>query len=251
MADWLLFLAAFVAGFIDSIVGGGGLIQLPALLIACPQLPLPLILGTNKFSSMAGTATAVWRYQRSLRFDLSCYVPAIVLALAGSALGAVLATRFDSGFMRPLILALLILVWLLFFFKPEFGSSGVREVAVRSRVIRSSILALVIGLYDGFFGPGTGTWFIIGGIAWLGLGFLQASALSKVLNLATNCAALFSFAAAGMVDWKLGGTLALCNISGSLLGARVALTKGNRVVRMFFLVVVAGLIVKLAADLFR
>lgn len=245
----LLFLAAFIAGFVDSIVGGGGLIQLPALLIAFPTTPLPLILGTNKFAAMSGTAVAVWRYQRSLRFDLSDYLPAITAALLGACGGAVLATRFDSSFMKPLVLVMLVGVWILFFLKPDFGSIPVPAVKPRERLMRSSLLAFVIGVYDGFFGPGTGTWLIIGGVTWLGLNFLNASALAKVLNLATNFSALVSFAIAGAVDWKLGAVLAICNIAGSLIGARLALTKGNRFVRVFFLFVVAVLIAKLGGDL--
>ena len=144
---------------------------------------------------------------------------------------------------------MLIAVWILFFLKPEFGNASTRKVGQSQRIFRASVLALIIGLYDGFFGPGTGTWLIIGGVTWLGLNFLQASALAKVLNLSTNFAALVSFAVAGMVDWKLGGLLALCNIAGSLLGSKLALSKGNRFVRVFFLIVVAGLIAKLGADL--
>lgn len=251
MSEALLLLAAFTAGFIDSIVGGGGLIQLPALLIAFPATPLPLILGTNKFAAMSGTAVAVWRYQKSLRFELSNYLPALAAAMIGAGGGAALATIFDASFMKPLVLVMLVGVWILFFVKPEFGNITVAAVSPQQRRFRSSFLALSIGLYDGFFGPGTGTWLIIGGVTWLGLNFLHASALAKGLNLATNFAALVSFAVAGVVDWRLGGVLALCNILGSLVGTRLALSKGNRFVRVFFLLVVAALILKLGADLIQ
>jgi uncharacterized protein len=240
-----LLVAGFIAGFVDAIVGGGGLVQLPAFLIAFPNLPLTTILGTNKLASMCGTAVAVWKYQRSIRFNLRIYICAIICALLGSFAGASLTSIFDPSFLRPFVIVLLILAWLFFYFRPDLGNSPERLIADRVKTWRAALIGLSIGIYDGFFGPGTGTLFIIASVSLLGLPFLSASALAKVLNLATNFAALISFASIGAVDWKLGGMVAVSNVLGSYVGAKLALTKGSKFVRIVFLVVVAGLIVKL------
>ena len=248
--EWLIFPAAFLAGLVDAIVGGGGLIQLPALLIAYPSMPLSTVLGTNKLANMCGTAAAVWKYQRSLRFDLRVFIPAIFAALIGSYGGARLTTLCSPDFLRPSVLFLLIVVWLIFFFRPAMGAEVAQEMSQEKRRWRAFAIGLLIGIYDGFFGPGTGTWFIIAGISLLGLSFLQSSALAKVPNLTTNLSALVAFAAMNSIDWQLGLLVAFFNLSGSLVGSHLALSKGNKFVRIFFLIIVAGLIVKLGSDFF-
>jgi uncharacterized membrane protein YfcA len=241
-----LFAIAFLAGFIDAVVGGGGLIQLPAMMIALPHLPLQLILGTNKVAAVCGTLCAVWRYQKSLQLDLRPYIPAIAAAFIGSFVGAVATSYISPQFMKPLVLWLLIAVWIFFLIKPNFGSAQARVVAPQRIIIFASLLGLLVGFYDGFFGPGTGTWFIVGGISLLGLNFLQASALAKILNVATNVAAIVSFARIGAIDWKIAILLGIANVAGSLLGARLAIRKGSKFVRVFFLIIVGCMIIKLA-----
>lgn len=247
---FFLCIAGFIAGFIDSIVGGGGLIQLPALLVALPQSPVPVLLGTNKLASMAGTTVAMIRFQRAVKFELRQYLPAIAAAFIGSAIGAYLATQFSSHQIKPVIFVLLIAVCVFFLVRPEFGSSEMREIPLRTRVRRATCLAACIGMYDGFFGPGTGTWLIVGGVTILGLNFIRASAFAKIINLATNLAAFTTFAAANAVDWKVGMPLACCSIAGSAIGARFAISKGDTFVRKVFFCVVGALIVKLGMDIF-
>lgn len=241
-----LLAAAFLAGFIDAIVGGGGLIQLPAMMIMLPNLPLQLILGTNKVASACGTLCAVWRYQKSLKINVRPYIPAIIAAFIGSFFGAAATSYLSPHFMKPMVLWLLIGVWLFFLIKPNFGSAQARVVSPKRIVFIAAFLGFTIGFYDGFFGPGTGTWFLVAGISLLGLNFLNASAFAKILNLSTNVAAIISFASIGAVDWKLGLLLGLANIAGSLLGARLAIKKGSGFVRVFFLLVVGAMIIKLA-----
>ncbi len=245
----LLVVVAFAAGWIDAVVGGGGLIQLPALLIGLPAgTPPAAILGTNKLSSMWGTGTSALTYARRVRPDPRTVLPLVVGAALGSAGGAQLAKLLPKDAFTPIVLVALVGVGLYTWRRPELGLvSAVRHTG-RAHYGRTAVIGLVIGAYDGFLGPGTGSFFVIALVGVLGYGFLEASAKAKIANLVTNLAALAVFAAHGTVLWGLGLAMGAANLVGGYLGARTAIARGNAFVRRVFLVVLAALALKLAYD---
>ena len=251
-AHWL-FLggAAFFAGRVDAVVGGGGLVQIPVLFSALPaDTPIATIFGTNKLASFAGTGSAVWRYARRVAIPWRVVLPATILALAGAWIGAALVAWLPRDWMRPLVLALMIGAAAHTFMNKTFGHVETRELAPRDRW-RGGLLGLVIGLYDGFFGPGTGSFLLFAFVRLFGMDFLRASASAKVVNCATNIAAIGFFASHGPLLWGTGIGMAACNLTGAQLGSALALRHGSGFVRKAFLVVVVVLIAKLAFDLLR
>lgn len=248
----LLVAVAFIAGWVDAVVGGGGLIQLPALLIGLPPGTAPAaVLGTNKLSSMWGTATSAVTYARRVRPDRRTVLPLVVGAAAGSVAGAQLAKLLPEKAFTPIVLAALVGVGLYTWRRPDLGLvSAVRHTG-GAHSGRTVLIGLVVGAYDGFLGPGTGSFFVIALVGVLGYGFLEASAKAKIANLVTNVAALVVFAAHGTLLWGLGLAMGAANLLGGYLGARTAIARGNRFVRQVFLVVVAALALKLAYDLVR
>lgn len=240
---------AFLAGALDAMVGGGGLIQLPAtVLLLPPGMPAVVALGTSKLASLCGTAVAAVTYYRRMPPDPAVVTPLTTAAFAGSYLGARLATAMPSESLEPVIMLLLIAVAVFTWRRPEVGSTSRARLASRAQLVAAAVLGAAIGAYDGFFGPGTGTFLILGLITVVGLDFLQASAAAKIANTATNLAALLVFAAAGAVLWPEGAVMAAANVGGSVVGARVALRYGNRLVRTIFLAVVTALIARLGFD---
>ena len=249
--DWrgalLLVLAAFAAGWIDAVVGGGGLLQLPALLLV-PGITPVQALATNKLASVFGTATSSLSYYRSVRPSLRTALPMAGIALLAAVGGASLAANLPAEVFKPVIMVALIAVALITIFKPSLGAvtrlkySGVKHVAL------AGVAGAGIGFYDGLIGPGTGTFLVIALVALLGYDFLMASAQAKIVNFATNLGALLLFIPLGAVLWPLGLIMGLANVAGSLLGARMAIARGARFVRVLFLVVVAALVVKLGFD---
>ncbi|WP_018350274.1 sulfite exporter TauE/SafE family protein [Longispora albida] len=242
----ILLIAAGAAGWVDAVVGGGGLLQLPALLLAAPGMPVATALGTNKMSSIAGTVTAAVTYLRSTKVDKRVVWPAAALAVAGSAAGAALAGAMSSGALRPIILAALIAVAVFVTFKPNVGLvvRPERDTPTR-RILAIAVAGLAIATYDGLVGPGTGTFLIIAFTTILGTDFLQGSAMAKVINAGTNLGALLVFVPQGHVDWKLGLGMAACNVIGARLGARTAIRRGAGFVRIVLMVVVGALVLKL------
>jgi uncharacterized membrane protein YfcA len=240
---WLLCIA-FVAGLVDAAVGGGGLIQLPGLFATLPQQAPAVLLGTNKFSAMAGTGASAWRYARNVRY-------ATAAAFAFSFLGATAVSLLPKQAVRPLILALLIAMLVYTLIKKDFGALhrprhiGRRELAI------ALAMGAAIGFYDGFFGPGTGSFLIFLFIRFFGLDFLRASAASKVVNLATNLAALCFFVPSGQVLLAVAVPMAVANIAGAVAGTRLALRGGTPLIRQLFLVLVVVLIGKMGWDLLR
>ena len=250
-----LVVAAGLAGWVDAVSGGGGLVQLPALLVGLPGAPPATVLGTNKLSSIIGTSAAAITYRRAAVTDIATALPMALAAFVGSACGAVIATHLPGTFFRPLALVLLVVVggWTLV--RPALGEDqDLRwhgtDAHARHRVAAVTMGA-TIGLYDGVFGPGTGTFLVFGLVALLGYSFLNASAIAKVVNVSTNLAALIVFAASGHILWALGLTMGVANLAGGVIGARTAVRKGSGFVRVVFLAVVAALLVKLAYDLVR
>jgi uncharacterized membrane protein YfcA len=242
--------AAFLAGFIDSVVGGGGLIQLPALLILLPHAtPVPDILGTNKFVGITGTAAAAWNYRRHLKMEWRAVLPAAAAGLVLSVGGALSVSHLNPAVLRPMILMLLTAVAMYTFWRKDFGTLHAPRLAPGTRTWLSALMGGVVGFYDGFFGPGTGSFLIFGFIGIFGFDFLAASAGAKIVNTATNFSTVAYFAGTGHVLYRLALPMAVCNVLGSLTGTRLAILRGSRFVRVFFLVVVSAIICKLAYDL--
>lgn len=241
--------AAAGAGGVDAVVGGGGLIQLPALLLAYPASPAAAALGTNKLAAISGTSTAAVTYLRRTRVDRRVVVPAAALAVAFAGCGAVLASRLPTSVFRPIVMLLLICVAAFVVFRPTFGAldAGL-EVSRRRRLTTTLIAGMGIGFYDGVFGPGTGTFLIICFAIGIGTEFLAGSAMAKVVNAGTNFGALLIFATEGHVMWTLGLGMGACNIIGARVGARLALKRGAGFVRAVLLVVVAAMVVKMGFD---
>ena len=243
----ILALAAFGAGFVDSIVGGGGFVQLPALLIVLPQMPVMSLLGTNKLVSFSGTFVAMIRYSKHVKFNLKTLIPCGVFAFIFSFLGSYLVTLIPNNFLRPLIMVALIFMFLYSVRQRHFGMEG-REEQHKENLILSILIGTFIGFYDGFIGPGTGSFLIIAFVSLYQLTFVQASAYSKVINLTTNLASIILFVSKGAFLWKLAIPMAFMNILGSLLGVRLALLKGNNFVRILFRVVVLLTILRFGYD---
>lgn len=245
-----LLVASFFAGFIDSIAGGGGLIQLPALLIGLPKSDTAEVLGTNKLSAVFGTTTAAALYRKQIKPDPKVLIAMGVPAFVGSAGGAVLASRIPTSSMRPMVLVLLIVVAIYTWFKPDLGKFENLRHQPKRRVQIAAIAGVIIGFYDGIFGPGTGSFLMLILVASLGYAFITASAIAKVVNVATNVGAIMVFGINGAVIWQIGIVLGVANISGAVIGARLAIKGGSTLVRKVFLIVTVALIVKVGIATF-
>jgi len=241
----LLVLAALAAGFVDAVVGGGGLIQLPALLIGLPGASVVQIAATNKLASFCGTSISAATYFRRIRPDPRTFLPLMVAAFVGSFGGALVASLMPRSAFDPIILVALVLVGSYVWFKPSVGSLTQLRFSGGKHLSAVLMSGLAVGFYDGAIGPGTGSFFVFALVGLLGYNFLEASAKAKLANWATNLAALVVFIPQGAVMWQLALLMAAANITGGYLGARVAMARGARFVRMFFLVVVAALVVRL------
>ena len=240
---------SFLAGFIDSVVGGGGLVQLPALLILLPGVPIPTIFGTNKISSLAGTSVAASQYARRSLVQWHVIAPAAGAAFVFSFLGSMAVAHANPAFLRPVILVLLIATAAYVYFVRNAGLvHQPRHSHVRGRWL-AVLTGAALGFYDGFFGPGTGSFLIFIFIGMFGFDFLFASASAKVINCGTNLASVIYFAGTGHILYRLAVPMAAFNILGSITGTRLAILKGSSFVRRFFLVVVLALIAKLGYDL--
>ena len=248
----LLILAALGAGWIDAVVGGGGLIQLPALLLGLPAATPPAeVLGTNKVSSVWGTATSSITYAITIKPDWRTVVPLVVAAAAGSAVGAQAAKLLPLEYFTPIVLVALVGVGIYTWRRPQLGLISRRRHDGGAHYGRTAGIGLGVGAYDGILGPGTGSFFVIALVSILGYGFLEASAKAKIANLATNLAAIVVFGLHGSVLWSLGLLMGAANLLGGLLGARMAIRGGNTFVRRVFLIVLAALILKLGYDTAR
>lgn len=245
----LLILAGFAAGWVDAVVGGGGLIQLPAMLLVPGITPLQA-LATNKVASIMGTSVAAATFARRLKPDPRTALPLAGSALAGAVLGAVIATYIPDDAFTPIILVVLIAVGAFTVFKPQMGLHAKQRWQGSKHVIGAAVIGLVVGVYDGALGPGTGSFFVILLVSVLGYAFMPASALGKIANFCTNLGALIFFIPAGHVLWPIGLLVGAANLVGGYVGARTALSRGSKFVRIVFIVVVSALAVKLIFDLF-
>lgn len=239
---------AFLAGFIDSIVGGGGLILVPALFVLLPGVPAATLLGTNKATSVWGTAAATAQYMRRVPMEWRATLPAVGAAVLFSFLGARTVAHIPSDFMRPLVLAMLVAVLVYTLWKKDLGSLHAPRLSPAQQLWAGLLLGTVMGFYDGFFGPGTGSFLIFAFVGLFGFSFLAASASAKLVNLMTNAAAFAWFALHGHVLYKVALPMAACNVAGSLIGSHLAIRKGSGFVRILFIVVVCALLARLAWD---
>ncbi|MEO8518481.1 MAG: TSUP family transporter [Dermatophilaceae bacterium] len=244
----LLCLAALCAGWVDAVVGGGGLIQLPALLLGFPQAAPIQILATNKLASICGTSVSAVTYYRRVKPDPRTVVPLALLAFCGSLIGAVLATHIPKAAFDPIILVVLIAVGAYTLFHPGLGRETSLRFSGRRHLLAATGVGLLIGIYDGALGPGTGSFFVFALVGLMGYAFLGASAKAKIANFATNLAALAIFVPAGAVMWKVGLLMGLANLTGGYVGARTAMAWGTGFVRIVFVLVVGGFIIKIGLD---
>ena len=246
---------AFLAGLVDSVVGGGGLIQLPALLLLLPPAPgdsLAAVFGTNKLSSFCGTGAAVIQYSRRVRINWPSILPAGAAAFVFSFLGARVVASLKPEMLKPLILVLLVIVGIYTYWRKDLGNLHAPQFTAHRERQLGILVGIVIGFYDGFFGPGTGSFLIFIFIGLFGFDFLAASASAKVINLATNLSAVGYFAATHQILYHYAVPMGLCNVLGSLAGTRLAILKGNAFVRGFFLVIVTVMILRFGWEaLFR
>ena len=243
-----LALAAFAAGLIDAIAGGGGLIQLPALMIGLAKTETVVILGTNKVPSIFGTSASALMYRRNIKTDSKLLLTMVVPAFLGSMGGASLASRIPSEVLKPIVVSLLIAVLIYTWKRPQLGQIESLRQSEPLRLKIAAFAAVVIGFYYGLIGPGAGSFLVLTLVAVLGFAFLSASAIAKVVNVATNLGAIIIFGANGEIIWKIGLALAIANVAGGLIGAHLALKGGSNLVRKVFMGVTLALIIKVAID---
>lgn len=245
---WLL-AAGLLAGWVDAVVGGGGLVQLPALLLGFPHASPAQLLATNKIGSICGTTSSSITYYRRVRPDLRTALPMAALALGGAVLGAFVALLIPKAAFNPIILALLVLVGAYTLLKPDLGSQTALRFTGHRHTGAAMVTGFVIGAYDGALGPGTGSFLVFALVGLMGYAFLEASAKAKIANLATNIGALLVFIPGGHVMWQAGIPLAAANLCGGYLGARTAVALGSGFVRVIFVVVVGAFVVRIGGDL--
>lgn len=241
---------AFMAGAIDAAVGGGGLIQIPALMSSLPHLQPATVFGTNKLASISGTGSAAWSYLRQVKLPWNLLGVIALCSFVSAFMGAASVTLIPVDILKPFVLFMLIVIALYTFMKKQFGQLHVEQEPNKKMLILAALGSLLIGFYDGIFGPGTGSFFIFFFIRYLSVDFLHASALSKIANFTTNLAALSFFIPSGHVLFLLGAMMAVANIAGSLLGVRLAFKYGSGFIRILFLILVSLLICRLSYQLF-
>jgi hypothetical protein len=243
-------LASLLAGLIDAIVGGGGLVLVPALFATYPAAVPATLLGTNKGGAIWGTAWAALQFTRRVSLRAATFVPAMAAALAGSWAGAWAVTGVDASALRRALPLVLLAILAYTLARKDLGRHHTPRFDAAREPWVAALIGVGIGFYDGFFGPGTGSFFVFLFVRVLGYDFLHASASAKLLNTATNFAALALFAWTGHVWWQAAAVLAVANVAGSLIGTRLALRHGAGFVRAAFIVVVGALILKTGYDAF-
>lgn len=245
----LLALAGLSAGFVDAVVGGGGLIQLPAILVGLPGASPVQVLATNKLGSICGTTVSSATYYRRVRPDPRTFVPLMVLAFLGSVAGALAASHIPKESFSPIVLVVLVVVGAYVLLRPQLGEATVLRFAGHRHTAAAMVTGFAVGLYDGALGPGTGSFFVIALVGLLGYNFIEASAKARMANWATNLAAMCVFVPQGAVMWKVGLLMGLCNLVGAYAGARTAVSRGTAFVRVFFLLVVSAFVVRIGGEL--
>lgn len=249
LAEWGLVLAgAFAAGAVNSTVGGGGLIQLPALLAAYPQVPPATLLGTNKLASLVGTAGAVLRYSRHVAIPWRLVLPAAALAFAASLAGAATIRLVPAAVFRPLVPAMLALLLAYLLLHRDLGATHAPRRADARTLALGALCFLALGYFDGFFGPGVGSFLMLVFVRLYGFDFLHAAASARFINLSSNAAAALYFGSHGHISWGLGAAMAASNLLGAQAGTALAIRHGSRWIRSAFIFIVCLLIVKTGWD---
>lgn len=243
-------LASLLAGFVDAIVGGGGLVLVPALFATFPQTHPATLFGNNKGASVWGTAFATWQYSQRVQMRWGVLLPAALAGFAASFGGAWLVTVVSPEYLRRALPLVLLAVLAYTLARKDLGRQHAPRLQGQTEALVAAGIGSLVGFYDGFFGPGTGSFLVFLFVRVLGYDFLNASASAKLVNTATNLAALILFAAKGHVWWHVALTMAVANVLGSLLGTRMALKHGAGFVRAMFIVVVSALICKTGYDAF-
>lgn len=241
---------AFCAGAIDAAVGGGGLIQIPALMGAMPQLGPATVFGTNKLASICGTASAAFSFLRRVSLSWKLLLVVGICAFLSSFVGAASVSLVPTEILKPLVLIMLIVIAIYTFMKKQFGQVHVEQVINGKVLLLAGLGSVIIGFYDGIFGPGTGSFFIFYFIRYLKVDFLHASALSKIANFMTNFAALSFFIPTGHVLFGIGLIMAAANVLGAIVGVKMALKYGSGFIRILFLILVSVLICRLGYQMF-
>jgi len=245
-----LCIAAFFAGFVDAIVGGGGLIQTPVAMILLPNLTVANIIGSLKIPAFSGTSFAAYQYLKKVQMNWKLLSIMAVVAFSAAFLGSNLLTLVHNDFMKPLLLIVLTLIAVYTFTKKDFGIHKAKEYSVKKQLLLAVLMSVCIGFYDGFIGPGTGSFLVLGFVSVLGFDFLHASANAKMVNLATNFGSICLFILKGKIIWALAIPMAVCNAIGGWVGAKLAIKKGNSFIRIFFLIVVLGTLIRFGYDVF-
>jgi len=241
---------AFAAGFVDAIVGGGGLIQTPAGLVLLPQYPVATVIGTLKIPAFSGTSLAAMQYAKKVSINKKLLLLMMVIAGIAAFCGSYLLTQLSNSFLKPFLLGVLVLVAIYTYSNKNFGVHTEKSHSVKHQWIYALSISIVLGFYDGFIGPGAGSFLVLAFISLLGFDFLKASAYAKFVNLSTNMGSLCLFAITGKIIYAIALPMAVCNAFGGWLGARLAILKGNKFIRIFFLIVVCVTIIRFAYDVF-
>jgi uncharacterized membrane protein YfcA len=247
---WILGIAALFAGMIDAVVGGGGLIQTPALFSVLPGVAPATLLGTSKLAGIWGTGAAGFNLSRRVHLQWSTAKPAAIAAFIFAFLGAYTVTKLPPDFIRKLLPLILLAVAIYTFKRKDFGTVHAPIHSGSTERVRAICVGAGIGFYDGFFGPGTGSFLVFLFVRFFGFDFLGASVVAKVVNVACNLAALLWFGYSGHLLWQVGILMAGCNIVGSMVGSSLAMRHGSKFVRKIFLFVVMALIIKTTYDAF-
>ena len=246
----LLCIAAFFAGFVDAIVGGGGLIQTPVALIVLPNLAVSTIIGSLKIPAFSGTSFAARQYLKKVDMNWKLLFIMALVAFCFAFLGSNLLTLVSNDFMKPVLLVVLSLIAIYTFTKKNFGIHQEKNLSPKKQLVLAMLMSSCIGFYDGFIGPGTGSFLVLGFVAILGFDFLHASANAKMVNLATNFGSICLFILKGKIIWAIAIPMAICNAIGGWVGAKLAIKKGNGFIRIFFLLVVIGTLIRFGYDVF-
>jgi uncharacterized membrane protein YfcA len=246
----LLCIFAFLAGFVDAIVGGGGLIQLPAGIMLLPQFPVATVMGSLKIPAFTGTAFAARQYLKKVTVNWKQVSIMCLIAFSAAFAGSQLLSVISNKHMKPVIFIVLIVVALYTYTKKNFGQNVHKQISNRKQLIYSLVISLVIGFYDGFIGPGAGSFFIMAFIGILGFDFLKAGTYAKLINLSTNLGSISLFMLKGSIIWSIALPMAVCNAVGGVLGAKLAIYKGNQFIRIFFLLVVMATLLRFGYDIF-
>jgi uncharacterized membrane protein YfcA len=246
----IIAIASLFAGFIDAVVGGGGLIQFPAFMILFPNSNIPTAFGTNKIAGLSGTSIAAVQYAKKVKFDWKLLLITAFSSFIFSFIGAKLVSRIDVNILKPFIFFILIAIAIYTFKKKDFGSYTTKILTDKKKYLFGFLLGVTIGFYDGFLGPGTGSFLVLGFVALLGFEFLEASAYAKIINCITNISALYVFISQGNYIIEIAIIMAIFNVLGSIIGTRMAILKGNQFIRKLFLLVVGVMIIRYGYDVF-